>query len=342
MGLHWHILGLPQRDNALWVEVRRGQGVMRLLFDCGDGCLWSRSFFEIGELDHLLFSHLHMDHVAGFDNFFRLCYGREHKPNHIWGPERTAQIVQHRMQGVMWNLPPRNEAVWQVHNLGETSHHHHSLQLSEHFSVLRLDNTEAVAPTPTMIIEHRDFTVSRLVLDHLTPSCGYVVRETNKRNIDIERLHAMGFSSGPWLKVLREDYAIKTLELNGQTLDLDSIRHEVITETPGESIAYLTDFLLDEAARAKLLPFLHDITTIVCESQYLHSDIELAKRHHHMTSQQAAQLAHDAGATTLCLFHISERYNRAQCQQLLDEAQAIFANTSLGQDWAWPQQEHGA
>jgi ribonuclease Z len=126
---------------------------------------------------------------------------------------------------------------------------------------------------------------------------------------------------------------VKQLELDGQTLDLDGLRSQVISETPGEAIAYLTDFLLDDTAMARLGPFLAGVGTIICESQYLHQDIEYAVRNRHLTSVQAAQLALAVGANQLCLFHLSERYDRQQCQQLLAEAQAIFVNTSFPQHW---------
>lgn len=71
MTLHFQILGSPGRDNAAIVTVDRGQAVSRLLFDCGDGCLTDLSFGEICGIDHLFFSHFHMDHISGFDSFLR-------------------------------------------------------------------------------------------------------------------------------------------------------------------------------------------------------------------------------------------------------------------------------
>jgi ribonuclease Z len=86
MSINFRVLGAAGSDNALFVQVDSGQAVERLLFDCGDGCLSQLSFGEIQAIDHLLFSHLHMDHVGGFDSFFRCTFDRNTKPNQIWGP----------------------------------------------------------------------------------------------------------------------------------------------------------------------------------------------------------------------------------------------------------------
>ena len=64
MAISFEILGTPGRDNALFVRIDSGQSVDRLLFDCGDCCLNSVSYAEIHAIDHLFFSHLHMDHVG--------------------------------------------------------------------------------------------------------------------------------------------------------------------------------------------------------------------------------------------------------------------------------------
>ncbi len=85
MSIAFEILGSPGRDNALLVRVDSGQSITRLLFDCGDGCLNAVPYSEILSTDHLFLSHLHMDHVGGFDYFFRCLFNRESKPNHIWG-----------------------------------------------------------------------------------------------------------------------------------------------------------------------------------------------------------------------------------------------------------------
>ena len=86
MAIRFKVLGGAGQDNALWVEVDSGQGIRRLLFDCGEGCLSGLAFADVQATDHLFFSHFHMDHVSGFDSFFRANFNREDRANRIWGP----------------------------------------------------------------------------------------------------------------------------------------------------------------------------------------------------------------------------------------------------------------
>lgn len=101
MSMTFRILGNAGRDNALLVQVDCGQAVETLLFDCGDACLTELPFSETQTIDHLFFSHLHMDHVGGFDTFFRCNMDRANKSNHVWGPPATSQILQASLSGLL-------------------------------------------------------------------------------------------------------------------------------------------------------------------------------------------------------------------------------------------------
>ena len=68
------ILGEPQNDNALLVVSSDGKAMSRILIDCGADTLRSLAYADIQAIDHLFLSHLHMDHVSGFDAFFRINF----------------------------------------------------------------------------------------------------------------------------------------------------------------------------------------------------------------------------------------------------------------------------
>jgi ribonuclease Z len=80
MSIEWQILGRAGADNALHVTVDSGQSRESVLFDCGEGVLDSLRPAGVQAVAHLGFSHFHMDHVAGFDGFFRLNYNRPDAP----------------------------------------------------------------------------------------------------------------------------------------------------------------------------------------------------------------------------------------------------------------------
>src|SRR5207248_527409 len=135
------VLGEPGRDNALWVRIDAGQSLSRLLFDCGEGCLSGLPLAEVQQVDHLLFSHLHMDHVAGFDSFFRLTHDRTAKPNHLWGPAGTAAVLHHRLRGFLWNLVEGRTATWLAHDLLPGRVASRRFELAEAFAVAHDEGT---------------------------------------------------------------------------------------------------------------------------------------------------------------------------------------------------------
>jgi ribonuclease Z len=327
MSITFRVLGQAGRDNALLVQIDSGQAVERLLFDCGEGCLAEISIADVAAIDHLFFSHLHMDHVGGFDSFFRCRFNRDTKPNQIWGPPETARIMQHRFQGFLWNLHEEMAATWRVTDVHPREIHTARFELREAFAV-RHDETEG--PYERTICDGAGYSVEAVTMDHRTPSLGYIVREKARRNIDTSRLASLGLSPGPWLKQLKEPSGpSNNVIISGATHSMDELRKKLVVETPGESLAYLTDFLLDEPAIDLLAEVLRGCGTIVCEAQYRHSDIELALKNFHMTTVLSATLARRARAGVLVLFHLSDRYVRRDWVEMLGEARQVFSNTNF-------------
>ncbi len=332
MSLRFQVLGEPGGDNAVLVEIDTGQSVERLLFDCGEGTLATVPFGEILEIDHLFFSHLHMDHVAGFDAFFRALFQRTSKPNRIWGPRDTARILQHRFQGYLWNLHEEMTGAWRVSDISEGAVTTQRFELAEAFA---LAHDEGSQPRADILCEGAGYTIEAAIMDHKTPTVAYVVREKPRWNIDTARLKARGLKPGPWLKHLKDAAGeFEALEIDGVTHSVAELRDSLLVETPGDSVAYLTDFLLDDAACERLAVLLKGCRAIVCEGQYRHSDLELALRYHHMTTVLAARLARQIGVEELVLFHLSSRYDTEQWKEMLAEARGVFPNTRFSEHWS--------
>ena len=330
MAIRFRVLGGAGRDNALFVEIDSGQGIGRLLFDCGEGCLNELSQAEVQSIDHLFFSHFHMDHVSGFDSFFRANFDRESRDNHLWGPPGSATILHHRFQSYLWNLHENLSAVWRVSDIEETEVSTWRFVLTEAFGVAHEELASARADR--LILETEDFEVSAMAMDHGTPSMAYRVTEKTRWNVDPVRLAAMGLKPGPWLKRLKDRNEIADNEVIGGHRAGD-LREELVVATPGESIAYLTDFLMDEGWIERLADWLVGCDTLVCESQYRAADIELARKNFHMTSTQGAALANRIGAKDLVLFHVSGRYSREELRELLEEARQVFPRARFSDAW---------
>jgi ribonuclease Z len=201
VSLNCTVLGAPGKDNALLVTVDTGQSVHRLLFDCGDGCLTVLPIADILAIDHLFLSHLHMDHIAGFDTFFRCTFDRSSRPNRAWGPPGTARILQHRFQGFLWNLHEQMQGTWRVTDIGPEWLCTARFELGEAFATFHDDCMEERS---TVVLDHPQFTVEAIAMKHRTTTLAYIVREKPRRNIDVARLGALGLQPGPWLKQLKE------------------------------------------------------------------------------------------------------------------------------------------
>jgi ribonuclease Z len=330
MAIRFRVLGAAGRDNALHVEIDSGHAVRRLLFDCGEGCLSALTAAEVQLIDHVFFSHFHMDHVAGFDGFFRMNFAREGEQNRIWGPPGTGKILHHRFRSYLWNLHENLGAIWRVSDIGETAIRTWRYELPEAFETAHEE--AAVVREGLMIWDDEDFIVEAMALDHLTVSMAYKVTEKTRWNIDSQRLVALGLKPGRWLKSLKDPVALPDdAVVEGRRAG--ELRAELLAPTPGDSVAYLTDFLLDEAAAEKLVPWLAGCRHVVCESQYRAADLELALKNYHMTSVQVASLARDAGVEELVLFHVSGRYVAEERAALLAEARGVFPAARFPDGW---------
>lgn len=339
VALEFQVLGRPGRDNALWVKVDSGQAQHRLLFDCGEGCLPAVGRSELLALDHLFISHFHLDHICGFDGLFRRIYNRESKPAGVWGPAGTVDLMHHRFRSFWWNLHEGQGGEWEVRDIGPEGVAMAVRFLTrEGFSRRHPMEPASSLPTPepgpARILATADFSVEAMVLEHHGPSVAYLVREPVRQHVRAERLAELGLRPGPWLRALKdgcleEDVAAE----NGTRWTAGALREELLWETKGDSLAYLTDFLLDEPARRRLVPWLRGVGTMVCESQYRHADAELAQRHCHATARSVARLAKDSGVDRLILMHLSERYSEREWLGLLREARKVFPKAEFPANW---------
>ncbi len=330
MSLHLQVLGNPGRDNALWVKVDTGQRIVSLLFDCGQGVLGRLGGSEVKEIDHVFFSHFHMDHIAGFDSFFRANFNRETKPIRLWGPPQTIEIMEHRFRGFWWNLHHDQPGTWDVAEV-----HSDRVENRRFLTANAFRNPEEREPRSVdaegEILSDPDFTVRAITLLHHGPSLGFLVREHPRLNIDPAKLQASGLRPGPWVKALKE--GADAIEIDGKALNPEALRADLLVETPGESVAYLTDFLLDEPTHERLRVWLQNCDTLICEAQYQHADADLATRNHHATTRQVGELAQAAGVGRLLLFHLSQRYRPEAWLQMLKEARTAFPKTKFPGHW---------
>ena len=332
MSISYQILGQPGRDNALFVEINSGQSIHRLQFDCGEACLRDLPVSQIQTIDGLLFSHFHIDHVAGFDSFLRSNYDRGDRPVCVWGPAGATEIIHHRLQGVTWNLVEGEPGEFVV-----TDIHADRLVSSGFLACERFATAHARGEKPFsgVVLDHAEFSVTACLMDHGTPSAAYCVREKPRSNIDTTMLTGLGLAPGAWVKRVKDPAADpqEQLQIGGKPFRIGELREQLLVTTPGESIAYLTDFRLDALSEERLVAMLAGCTTIVCENNFRNAERESAERTWHIVSADVARLAARVKPQKLILFHLSDRYTLAEWQEQLEDVRAVFAETYFPETW---------
>lgn len=336
MPLTLQTLGGPASDNGLLVSVDTGQSIHRLLFDCGEGLLRSLKISEIQAIEQVFFSHFHMDHVAGFDSFFRHTYNRPYTPVQVWGPPETISVMANRFRAFIWNLHKRQAGEWIISEVNE-----------EVIGSARFLTREAFAKPhhlpdrprgETALWSQEAFHVEGHLLPHGSiSSLACRVVEADRQNIAPDRLLADGYKPGPWLKALTDPDLSddENISAGESTARLGDLRDAYVMRRPGDSCAYLTDFRIEPGTVEwdRACKFLEGTKTLVCECQYLDEDDPLASRNGHMSSSLVGQLAQDAKVGELRIQHLSRRYSTEQWQQIRDEVGSRFGKTSFPDHW---------
>ena len=116
--------GLPQADRNLSSLLLRNQGSL-ILADCGDGC--TRRLIEQGieadDIDAVLISHYHPDHVSGLFMLMQMLYlMKRKKPLHLFLPERPDAIV-HVLQ-LMYTFSQKFGFELQIYEMEQVTRHY--------------------------------------------------------------------------------------------------------------------------------------------------------------------------------------------------------------------------
>lgn len=337
MAIEWQVLGQAGADNALFITVDSGQSRESLLFDCGEGCLRDLRPSAVQSVAHLFFSHFHMDHVSGFDTFFRHNYNRSDASVQVWGPPGTIDLMWHRFNGFIWNLHNNQSGEWVVREISGNRVETARFFTREAFATIHRQ-AEQVLESP-VVYRTNGWHLETMLLPHGSiRSLACRIVESPKKNIDPGVMQSLGLIPGPWLKDLTDDTVPDSaaIEMSERSFTFGEIRRQLLLTTPGESLAYLTDFRIEPDTREwrDLVEWLAGTTTLVCECQYRASDSALAIQNAHMTTDLVGRLAAEAGVGRLVLQHLSRRYTGEEWLVMRDEAKAAFPRTELPPEWS--------
>lgn len=321
-------------DPAVYVEILFEKHA--LLFDLGD--IHTLPPRKVHQLDHVLVSHTHIDHFFGFDYLLRVLVGRQ-KTLNLVGPVDFIAHVHHKLQAYRWNLIDRyvSDLVFVVTEVDRS--------LTTRKTQFRLKNGFAMEDCPAgglkkgVLFEEPNFRVTTTVLDHRTPCLAFALDETLHANVWKSRLAERGLPFGPWLHGLKR--AIIEDRPDDHRVIIDSAREksfkkelplgalrDVVTVTPGQKIAYVTDAADTESNRAAIVELVRDADILFIEAAFSAADADRAAERDHLTTTAAGEIARAAGARRVEPFHFSRRY-RGNELQLTREVRAAFEGQRL-------------
>ena len=319
-------------DPALYVRLpweRRA-----LLFDLGD--IGSLSAGRLLKITDVFVSHAHVDHFVGFDHLLRVLLGRP-RDLRLYGPPGFIDRVEGKLRGYSWNLVDGYSLSIEAREV-----HPDRVRLAR-FSCpagfRREDGAEAMVQDGP-ILDEPEFRVRCAHLDHRIPCLAFALEESVHLNVDKARLDDLGLPVGPWLmdakRAIRagtpDDAPIRVAwstadERHERSVPLGILRREVVRESPGQKLVYVTDVIDSEANRERILALADGADVFYCEAGYPERDAERARARYHLTTVQAGRLAAQAGARRFAVFHLSPKY-RGCAGELVAEAMAAFTGGS--------------
>lgn len=286
---------------------------------------------EIQRLSHVFVSHTHMDHFYGFDRLLRVMLARDATVN-LFGPAGMIANVQGRLAGYTWNLTEGYPLELVVHEIHADRILRVALKASTGFTA----EAPTERPFDGVLATGKGWRVEAAILNHKIPCLAFALSEDRRLNVSAEALTELGAAGGPWIQTLKQavrdelpdDTIVRaSWRAGGQEAEaffpLGELRRRIITESPGQKVAYVVDTLFSRDNAQRIARLAHHADTFYCESLFLDEDRSEALKRHHLTARQAGSLGRMAEVRNLEVFHFSPRYDR-RAQEIYDEAAATF------------------
>ena len=283
-------------------SVRRGLSAQivlckeyRFLIDCGEGTQRQilRSGLGFKRLARVLLTHGHLDHILGLGGLISTF-------------SRWETIERIEIYGGAWTLERVYDLIFRVVLRGATP---------------PLD-IRLIELKPGVLLEDDSFELRVFPVTHRGDGCfGFAFCEKARRPFLSDVAEALGVPRGPERRELVNGRSITLAD--GRVIHPDQVLGPV---RPGAKLVHVGD-----AGRTDdLVPHVQNADALVIEATYLSHEADLARQFGHLTAAQAAHLARAANVRHLYLTHISRRYRE---RDVLEEATAIFAPTTVARDF---------
>jgi ribonuclease Z len=265
------------------------------LFDCGEATQHQilHTAIKPRRIEKIFITHLHGDHIYGLPGLL--------SSRSFQGGE--TEVTVYGPEG--------------IRSFVEVS-----LSISQTYLKYPLKFVEITEGT---VFEDEQFAVEALRLDHGIPSFGYRVIEKDRPGILLaEKLKDAGISPGPIYKKIKNGETVVTED--GRVINPSDY---VGSKQKGRIVTVLGDTRVCKNA----IRLAMDADLLVHEATFAKGEENLARDYFHSTTNQAAEIAKFANVTKLCLTHISSRYDREACKELVREACEIFPNVEIAEDF---------
>lgn len=289
--------GVPSKDrnvSSLALTLLQEQNSI-WLFDCGESTQHQilRTTIKPSKINKIFITHMHGDHIYGLPG---LLSSRSFQG----GDDLLTVYGPHGIKEYI-----------------ETSLKVSGTHLTYPISIIEL--------TEGIVFEDEQFIVSSKKLDHGIISYGFRIEEKDKPgNLLADKLKEFGIQPGPIYQQIKENDVVKTED--GQII------HRPQFLGPDKKGRVVT-VLGDTRSTHQFKTFVEQSDVLVHEATFDESRAELAYKYFHTTTKQAASLAQESHVKKLVLTHISSRYQKEDYVNLLKQAQEIFPNTELANDF---------
>lgn len=314
--------GGPFDDPALLVTPTNQDTA--ILLDCGT--LHGLKTRDLQKVRWLFLSHLHIDHLIGFDHLLRVRLFSP-LPLTVYGPSGTVEALSHRLQGYAWNLTSGSPFVISVFDLcaqGAAAR----FACHERFVASSVESRAEFPDARSNVSLNPELTVLSHPVEHGVACLAYRLCRNLAPKFSLEVARSLGLEPGPWVKELTSGRSLNKL-VEGRRRDERWLAERLLGPQRESCLGFLTDTRLTPALAEELSLFFADVDLLCCEAAYLQDEAEMAAKNLHMTTQQVAQLARASRAKELRLFHLSRRHQEAGHEKHLAEVRQVFAESYL-------------
>jgi ribonuclease Z len=264
-----------------------------ILFDCGEGTQRQMNIAGINrtKIKKVLISHWHGDHVSGLIGLIQT----------LGNSKDASKLEIYGPEGTkkfMNNL--LNSCIFDL--------------------AVDIEINELDISTKKVFFENEHYYLEASPLNHGIPCIGYSFIEKDKRKILMDKAKRLGLEEGPFLGNIQKGLPVK---IKGKVITPD----DVSEIKKGKKVTVIADTSF--SANAASLASESDV--LICEATYASGEEEKAEQYNHLTSEQAALIASNAGVKKLILTHFSQRYK--SLDELLEQAKNIFPQTFLAFDF---------